>query len=64
MTATEERKLRYEIALVERTKPMFVDIERVNELGNGERKIFCKVKGLKLTVLMRGYNVLATMVRV
>ena len=64
MTATEERKLRYEIALVERTKPMYVDIERVHELGNGEQKVFCRVKGLKLTVLMRGYIVLATMVRI
>ena len=64
MTVAEERKLRYEIALVQRTRPHFVEIEKVDELGDGERKVFCKVKGFKRTVLMRGSNVLATMARI
>ena len=64
MTVAEEKKVRYEIALVNRTKPMFVDIERVDELGENERKVFCKIKGFKYTVLMRGDIVLATMARI
>ena len=64
MTATEERKIKYEISLAERTKPMYVDIERVDELGNNERKVFVKVKGFKRTVYMRGYDILATMARI
>lgn len=59
-----ERKIKNEIALIERTKPMYVEIEQIHELGSNERKVYCKIKGFKRTVLMRGYNVLATMARV
>ncbi len=59
-----EKILKREIATSQSTRPTYVEIERVDELGNDERKVICKIKGFKRTVLMRGNNVLATMVRV
>ena len=59
-----ERELKREIATSQGTRPNFVEIENVQELGGDERKVYVKVKGFKRTVLMRGNNVLATMVRV
>lgn len=64
MIVTEERKLKREIALVASTKPMFVEIERIYELGNDERKVFVKIRGFKYTVFMRGDFVWATMARI
>ena len=59
-----ERELKREIATSQGTRPNFVEIENVQELGGDERKVYVKVKGFKRTVLMRGINVLATLVRV
>ena len=59
-----EKMLKREIATSQSTRPCFVEIVKVEELGGEERKVLVKIKGFKRTVFMRGNNVLATMVRV
>ena len=59
-----EKILKREIATSQNTRPSFVEIEKVEELGGDERKVYAKIKGFKRTILMRGCNVLATRVRV
>ena len=64
MRAEEERKIKHELSLLFRTKPMYIVLERIHELGNDERKVFITVKGFKYTVYMCGYHALAALARV
>lgn len=64
MEKRQEKVIKRNIAAVERTKAMYVDIERVFELDNGERKIYAKVKGFKRTIFARGDIVLAVLARI
>ena len=54
MTMTEERKIRFQIAQIQRTKPCNVTIEKVEQLSDDKRKIIAKVKGYRCGCLYKG----------
>ena len=57
MKMEEERKLRYKISLILNTKPVFVTIDKTEELEGDRRKIFATVRGYKYGVLMDGARI-------
>ena len=48
MTESEAKKIRFQIAQIERTKPCFVWIEREETVNETEKKVYAKVKGSKI----------------
>ena len=58
MTMAEEKKIRYEISLIERVKPNSVLIFSIEETADGKRKVYASVKGVRIGALVRGVRVL------
>lgn len=54
MKFEEEKNIRYKISLILNTKPIFVTIDKTEELEGDRRKIFATVRGYKYGVLMDG----------
>ena len=57
MTETEKKKIRFQIAQIERTKPCFVWIEREETLSETEKKVYAKVKGFKVVANVKNGRV-------
>lgn len=49
----ETKKIRFQIAQIERTRPNFVWIERTEEISETEKKVYAKVKGSKVSCLVK-----------
>ena len=60
MTETERKKWSYQIATVLRTKPMYLYIERVEQVSESEKNVFVTYKGNKIGALMRRDEVIRT----
>ena len=56
MTMTEERKIRFQIARMERTNPCNVHIER-EERKQDEHKVYATVKGYKIGAQLLNGNI-------
>lgn len=49
----EMKKIRFQIARIEGTRPNFVQIERTEEISETEKKVYVKVKGCKAYAIVR-----------
>ena len=48
MTMAEEKKIRFQIASLQRTRPSNVYIDRTEHIDDRRRKVFATVKGYKV----------------
>ena len=60
MTMTEEKKAKFKIAQVQRTKPCYVYVESAEELGDNKRKVICTVKGFRCGVIFKDGEIIET----
>ena len=58
MTMAEEKKIRFQIASLQRTRPSNVYVDRTEQIDGKRRKVFATVKGYKVGVLMDGERIL------
>lgn len=57
MTMTEEKKIRFLIALNQRTKPSNVYVEKEELLTDNKRKVYAKVKHYRVGVTLDGERI-------
>jgi len=58
MTLAEEKKVRFELAKLERVKPNSVLIFSIEEQADGKRKVYASVKGVRIGALVHNVMVL------
>ena len=58
MTLAEERKIRFELARLERVKPSSVLIFSIEEQADGKRKVYASIKGVRYGAMVHNVKVL------
>ena len=58
MTESEEKKVINSLARFQNTKHCFIRVEKVKELGNGQREVTFSQRGVKKGALMLNFMVL------
>ena len=61
LTEEEKRKLRYRIAVIQRTKPQYVYVEtQAEEVNEHDKKVYATVKYYRVGVLVRDGHIIQT----